>query len=141
MSARETSRRLSTDTHGLGLALTLLDATFSICRASPQTRWEPPSDVEFISVTRSRSELSVICDERAAPAWPQVSGGWRCLQVVEPHDIQTPGVLLAIVRPISEAGISVFAVATFDTDHVLVHHNDLSAVIDLLTAAGHHCRS
>jgi uncharacterized protein len=125
--------------YSLNLTLKLLDSTFSICRASPSTSWEPPAGLEFVSITRSATELSVICDAHSAPTWPHASEGWRCLQVLEPHDVEQPGILLAVVQPISEAGISVFAVASFDTDHVLVPGRDLSQVMDLLTAAGHRC--
>lgn len=121
------------------LRLHLLSSTFCVCRTSPDARWEPPPDTEFVSVTRTATELSVICPEDVASPWPEVSRGWRCLRVAEPHDVQTPGVLLSVVRPISEAGISVFAVATFDTDHVLVARDELPRVIGLLAAAGHTC--
>jgi hypothetical protein len=36
-----------------------------------------------------------------------------------------------------DAGISIFAISTYDTDYVLVHEPDLEAATTALRAAGH----
>jgi hypothetical protein len=47
------------------------------------------------------------------------------------------GVLAALAAPLAEAGISVFAVSTFDTDYLLVRENDLPAALEALRRQGH----
>ena len=46
-------------------------------------------------------------------------------------------VLAAITVPLAEAGISVFAVSTYDTDYILVTESDLENAIAVLERAGH----
>jgi hypothetical protein len=47
------------------------------------------------------------------------------------------GVLAALVAPLAEAGVAVLAVATYDTDYLLVKEEDLGTAVDALRRAGH----
>jgi uncharacterized protein len=40
--------------------------------------------------------------------------------------------------PLARAGISILALATFDTDYLLVRNPDLSRALGALRSAGHH---
>jgi len=42
-------------------------------------------------------------------------------------DFSQVGVLASLVGPLAEAGISVFAISTFDTDYLLVKQADLES--------------
>jgi len=42
-----------------------------------------------------------------------------------------------LADPLAGAGISIFAISTFDTDYILVHEPDLDAAVVALTHAGH----
>jgi uncharacterized protein len=46
-------------------------------------------------------------------------------------------VLLSLVEPLAAAGVSVFALSTFDTDYVLVREAALEEANAALTRAGH----
>jgi uncharacterized protein len=48
--------------------------------------------------------------------------------------------LAAIADPLAEAGLSIFAISTFDTDYVLVKATDLLAAIGTLQRAEHQVR-
>jgi uncharacterized protein len=61
--------------------------------------------------------------------------GWHCLRIDGAFTVDEPGVLASVVDPLAAAGLSVFAVATYDTDYVLVRGLDKAA--DVLTKAGH----
>jgi hypothetical protein len=50
--------------------------------------------------------------------------------------VPVPQLLAALAVPLVEAGLSVFAVSTFDTDFLLVKDRDLPA-LDALCPAGH----
>ena len=63
--------------------------------------------------------------------------GWCCLQVEGPLDLAMTGVMASLAGPLAAAGVSLFAVATYDTDYVLVREADLSVARDALEAAGH----
>jgi uncharacterized protein len=129
----------------LSRILTLLPGRYAICRLSPDEEipaWAlAPSD--FVSITRSRTELSVICPAGAVPAAVPAGGpaallaqaGWHCLRVDGSTTLDEPGVLVSVADPLAAAGLSVFAVASYDTDHLLV--TDLRAAVKALRAAGH----
>jgi uncharacterized protein len=91
----------------------------------------------FVSITRTRDELSVVCDETAAPEGVARQPGWRCVQVLGPLDLSLVGVLASMIEPLAQAQLSVFAVSTYDTDYLLVRSDALDQVIATLRAAGH----
>jgi hypothetical protein len=117
--------------------LTVLPGRYAVCRLSPGgavPTWAlAPAD--FVSITRSRTELSVICPASTLPAGMPCQAGWHCLRIDGQFGLDEPGVLVSVANPLSEAGLSVFAVASYETDHLLV--TDLVAAVAALRAAGH----
>ncbi len=110
----------------------------AVCRLSDATPWPtPPDDGSFFSVTRDRAELTLVCEVHAAPAGAEVVAGWRSLRVVGPLDFAAVGVLASLSSALADARVSLYAVSTFDTDHLLVREVDLAAAVDALEAAGH----
>ena len=121
------------------LNLQLLDARLAVCRLDPRAAipdwaWQG----EFASVTRTRDELSVVCSASAVPAGIKAQLGWRAFRVVGTQDFALVGILASLTAPLAEAGISLFALATFDTDYLLVQEGDLPRAIAALRAGGHH---
>jgi hypothetical protein len=47
------------------------------------------------------------------------------------------GILAAILNPLADEGIGIFAISTFDTDYVLVKADHVQAADDALRRAGH----
>ena len=45
--------------------------------------------------------------------------------------------LASVLDPLAGAGISIFAISTYDTDYVLVKGSDLERALDVLRRAGH----
>jgi hypothetical protein len=118
--------------------LTLLPDRLGVCRLEPDVpfpAWLPRAGL--LSLTRTTDELSVVCLESAVPAGVTMSGGWRALQVEGPLDFSLVGVLAELSRALAEAGVSVFAVSTYNTDFVLVREDQLSEAQEALTGAGH----
>lgn len=66
-----------------------------------------------------------------------MEGPWRTFRVQGPLVMTLIGVVAALANPLAAAGISIFAISTFDTDYVLVHEPDFDAAVDALTRAGH----
>jgi hypothetical protein len=120
------------------LCLELLNCRLAICRLDPQEAvplWAGASD--FSSVTRTREELSIVCREADVPEGIRREGGWRIFKVEGPLDFALTGVLASLAGPLSEAGVSLFAVSTFDTDYVMVREDDMERAAETLRAAGH----
>jgi hypothetical protein len=91
----------------------------------------------FCSVTRTPEELSIVAPAEAVPAAVAGERGWRCLAVAGPLPLDAVGVLAAIAEQLARAGISLFAVSTYDTDYVLVRVETLDRATSILARAGH----
>jgi hypothetical protein len=46
-------------------------------------------------------------------------------------------VLLSFIEPLSNNGVPIFAISTYDTDHVLVQEEFAGATLQFLDKAGH----
>jgi hypothetical protein len=120
------------------LTLTLLPETLAVCRLDPSTAtpgWALSGP--FSSITRTRRELSIICAQDSVPPDAQHEGGWRCLSVTGQLDFEQIGVFASLAGPLAEAGISIFPIATYDTDHILVKDADLARAVNVLVGVGH----
>lgn len=120
------------------LPLTLLPDHLAVCRLpsdAPLPAWA--AGPGFVSVTRTDEELSIVARQDRVPGDVVAVGPWRALKVQGPLDFALIGILAALTAPLADAGISLFAIATYDTDYILVRAETLEAAITALTAAGH----
>ena len=123
------------------MTLSVLEDSFSVCRLAPDadiSSWVPTKG--FVSVTRTAEELSIVCQSDVLPDSVRTEGGFRVLKIEGPFDFSLTGILLAVIGPLGDAGISIFAVSTYDTDYVLVKKNDLNQAVSVLSACGHTVR-
>jgi hypothetical protein len=91
----------------------------------------------FFSITRTHDELSVVCREGLVPTGVRAEPGWRALRVAGAIEFSAVGVLAGLAAALAGAGVSVFALSTFDTDYLLVKRHDLGRAIGALVAVGH----
>ncbi|MCG6945216.1 MAG: ACT domain-containing protein [Deltaproteobacteria bacterium] len=120
------------------LALSLLSDTFAICRLGPEE--DIPSWVlagDFFSVTRTKEELSLLCLQETIPQGTRCEKGFRCFKVGGPLDFSLTGILSSLTMPLAQAGISVLAISTFDTDYLLVKEAQVDSAVQALSHAGH----
>ena len=120
------------------IALSVLPETFAICRldpAAPIPSWVTTRD--FFSITRTQDELSIVCAQRDVPAGIKCERGWRALKVEGKLDFALTGILASLAAPLADAGISIFAISTYDTDYLLVKETNLPRAVQVLFAAGH----
>lgn len=120
------------------MKLCLLDAEYCVARLDPLSatpEWVEGPGVS--SITRTQDELSVICPAHRVPDDVRQQAGWRGLRVAGTLDFSQLGVLSSLIGPLSENGIGLLALSTFDTDYLFVRQVDLDAACDLLRRAGH----
>jgi uncharacterized protein len=119
------------------LRIALLPHRLAVCRL--ESTAETPSWIAgaFTSVTRTADELSIVGDEASVPDGVQAERGWRVLKVEGPIPFEMTGVAAALVGPLAEARISVFVLATYDTDYLLLKEETFSRAVEVLRAAGH----
>ena len=89
-------------------------------------------------MTRTADEWSmVVSSAHVQPAW-EAEPGWRCLELVGTFDFSLTGIMSALAGPLATAGISIFPMATWSTDYLLVRDGDLDEASLVLQRAGHH---
>jgi hypothetical protein len=122
----------------LQLTLTSLPDLLTICKLNSRhniPEWATNGD--FWAITRTPDELSIVCSQSQAPANVPCEAPWRALKVEGPLDFALIGILAALANTLAEAGISIFALSTFDTDYLLVKADKFDQAVQTLQQAGH----
>ena len=120
------------------MKILLLEGRFAICRLRATDAVPPWAALgPFSSITRTADELSVVCAAASGPERVRADRGWRCLRVAGTQDLSLTGVLASIATPLAAARVSLFVVATYDTDYVLVREESLAAAVEALEGGGH----
>ncbi|MFL5342847.1 MAG: ACT domain-containing protein [Gemmataceae bacterium] len=124
------------------LNLVILTPALAICRLPADADlpvWA--ADGPFTSLTRTSEELSIVCSQDGIPDELTCDRDWRCLRVAGRLDFALVGVLAVLTAPLADAGVSVFAISTFNTDYLLVKGRDLDRAAEALRQAGHEVRA
>jgi hypothetical protein len=121
------------------LPLELLPDTLAVCRlepGAPVPSWAAePSP--FLTLSRTAEELSITTLQSAVPAGVTCERDYRAVRVRGPLPLDLIGIVAAIADPLAEAGLSIFAISTYDTDYVLVKARALEEALRVLRGAGH----
>ncbi|MGW4485496.1 ACT domain-containing protein [Amycolatopsis sp. NPDC004368] len=96
-----------------------------------------PAGPTLVSVTRTPEELSVICPTGREPSGGVVEHGWRLMSVRGPLEFTLTGVISALASELAAAGVALFSLSTFDTDHILVRAAELDRAVKAFRDAGH----
>jgi uncharacterized protein len=123
------------------LTITVHPDRYAICRleaGAPLPAWAGGGD--FLSVTRTARELSVVCADSMVPESAHAERHRRLLQIEGTLPFSLVGVLASVAAPLAQAEISTFAISTYDTDYLLVSDKDLRRAEEVLEAAGHTIR-
>jgi hypothetical protein len=120
------------------LKFSQLPSPYAIVRFAPDVpipNWATKGD--FASITRTADELSIVCPAANLPQDVDPGPRWTCLKLEGPFPFSQTGVLLSFIEPLSNNGVPIFAISTYDTDYVLVQETYMGQVPDLLREAGH----
>jgi uncharacterized protein len=115
-----------------------LPARYAIVRFDPHAPipdWATKG--EFTSATRTSDELSIICSAEDIPENGTPALRWTCLKLEGPFPFSQTGVLLSFIEPLSNNGIPIFAISTYDTDYILIPEENSNRAADLLRGAGY----
>jgi hypothetical protein len=103
------------------LTLLVLDKEYSIHRLNPKSRIPGQlSDSSFYSITKTKEELSIVC-ESGIPVKSLIENrGWYCFKVIGPLDLNMSGIISQLSSVLAAADINIFAISSYDTDYLLV---------------------
>ena len=123
------------------LVMSTLPDELAVVRLPPDAAvpwWanHPENRGTFCSITRTPYELSIVTDFAAASAAERREGPWTAFMVHGPLDFALTGILSKISGALANAGVSIFAISTFDTDYVLVPSADAERARSALAASG-----
>ncbi|MCH8259253.1 MAG: ACT domain-containing protein [Planctomycetes bacterium] len=110
----------------IDITLEWLTGRFAVCRFDPSAStpgWALAGG-GFVSITHSERELSIVAAESIVPAEVTAERGWAVMRVVGKLDFSIVGLLAKLTGALAEAGISCFAISTYDTDYILVKEVD-----------------
>ena len=121
------------------LNMEVIQGKYAVCKLKANAKI--PSfllEEEFVSITRTSDELSIVCNESVLGDYlddfgkAEVFPNWKCLKVLGPLDFSLVGILAKITNIISEIDVSVFAISTFDTDYIFINNEQLDHVVNVL---------
>ncbi len=103
----------------------------------PDPVWAEGSPL--VSISRSAEELSVICPTSCLPdnLPGPVGGPFIVVRMAGALEFSQIGVLVSLLSPLSNAGIPVLTVSTYDTDWVLIEASRGSEAASVWRAAGY----
>jgi hypothetical protein len=121
------------------LPLELLPDTLAICRlpANAAVPGWAATRRGFLTLSRTSDELSIMTVQRAVPAGVRCERDYQAIRVGGTLSPNLVGILLSMLKPLADAGLSILAISTFDTDYVMVKTHNLPAALDALRSAGH----
>jgi hypothetical protein len=96
-------------------------------------------DSDFYSVTRTKDELSIICEniDIISDVSIKTNKHWRILKINGPLDLSSVGIIANISNLLKDNKIAIFTISTFDTDYILIKNQDLNKTMTILNNAGH----
>lgn len=106
---------------------------------TPTPDWVLDEAEPLVSVSRTGDETSIICPTGLLPddVPGPVEGPFVVFRVAGVLDFSQVGVLMSLLKPLADAGVSVVVVSTFDTDWILVRAHLCAAAESVWRAAGH----
>ncbi len=118
------------------MELQLLPQPFAVCQVTnlQQINWQMP----FCFLSKTDEELSLVCPEENLPTQTlQCEYGWRTFKICGTLDFALVGILARLSGLLAAAGISIFAVSTYNTDYILIKETALEQASAVLTANGY----
>jgi hypothetical protein len=124
------------------LPLVVLPDTLAICRLGPGDSIPAWANAPqpFVTLSRTPTELSITALEHLVASVAGCQHGYRPVRVQGPLPLDLVGVVAAMAQPLADAGVSLFAISTFETDYILVQDSDLPRALAAWLRAGHTVR-
>ncbi len=116
--------------------LQILPQAFTVCQISDLTGVD--FSREFVFIAKTDEEVSLVCETEFVPQNTIArEDGWRAFRVSGVLEFSLVGVLSSLSAVLAAAGISIFAVSTYNTDYLLTRTDVFDRAIAALSSAGY----
>jgi RimJ/RimL family protein N-acetyltransferase len=97
-----------------------------------------PTNTDFWSLSASYDELSLVCMSDQAPTAGILDrcDDWTAFRVAGTMEFTLTGIVARISQVLADAQLGIFVVSTFDTDYILVNHNDADLAVACWRGSG-----
>jgi hypothetical protein len=112
------------------------DERLAIVRLAPDAPVPDWAQGAFVTVSRTRAELSIVCPQRHVPSGLVQERDKCALGIVGVVPMTTIGLLAQLCAALAAASVPVFVISTYDTDWLLVSLDRLEAARGALEGAG-----
>ena len=92
---------------------------------------------DFISITKTEDEISVVAISGSFRNYCEVEANWRILKIIITLDFNLVGVISKISTILTNVGISIFVLSTYNTDYIMVKKEKISEAIGILKEFGY----
>lgn len=117
------------------ITLQVLKDKLAVCQLEPNTampNWVRFVSDEFISITQTPEELSIVCNQNLVPSDIKAEKNWRLIRIKGQMDFSLVGILKQVIAPLSENEISIYSISTYDTDYILIKDENFERAVQIL---------
>lgn len=119
------------------LTIKVFEETLGVCRLEKSAQVPDWAEGNFLTITRTPDELSIVCCQKNIPENVKCERDWRYFKIDEVLDFSLVGILASLSGTLACQGISIFAISTYDTDYILVKEEELDRAIQVLKSEGY----
>lgn len=118
------------------MELKKLDYDLTVCKVASISALDLSRDFYFIGKTDE--EISLVCLTGDTPEHTtEREDGWKGFRIQGVLDFSLIGILSKLSGILSEQGIGIFAVSTYNTDYILVKAENFERAMEALENAGY----
>ena len=112
------------------------DCVFTVCKPASLNDIDLRGGMCFVGVTDE--EISLVCPVENAPADTTArEDGWKGFRIQGELDFSLIGILSGISAVLAGENIGIFAVSTYNTDHIFVKQENFEKAMTALADAGY----
>lgn len=112
----------------------------AICRLPPDAPVPDWARGDFVTISRTRTELSIVCAQHHVPTGVQHERDKVAFGIAGVVPMTTVGLLASLCGALATVRVPVFVVSTYDTDYLLVGAANFEAARTALSGLGHPCQ-
>ena len=113
-----------------------LNKNFSVCKVRDYSLVNVEG--EYVFIGKTDEEKSLVCiTEDVPPNTIQRDDGWMGFRIQGVLDFSLVGILSGISAVLTNHGISIFAVSTYNTDYIFIKEENYQKALDILMTSGY----